>query len=63
MASKYMPISLTIKDKKCLVVGGGTVALRKVENLMEFELPITVVAPELDAKLAYYGEHKRYYPR
>jgi siroheme synthase-like protein len=51
-----MPISLTVRDRRALVVGGGTVALRKVENLLEYELPITVIAPEVDAKLTYYAK-------
>ncbi|MBI4669210.1 MAG: NAD(P)-dependent oxidoreductase, partial [Elusimicrobia bacterium] len=32
----YLPISLSLKDKKCLVIGGGQVALRKIENLLDY---------------------------
>lgn len=59
MANKYMPISLTVRDRTCLVVGGGTVALRKIDNLLQYAMPITVVAPELDPKIIYYGERGR----
>ena len=41
----YFPFYIDIKDKKILVVGGGKVALRKVEKLLQFEPKITVVAP------------------
>jgi len=33
--------------KKILVVGGGTVALRKIEKLMPFSPDITVAAPKI----------------
>lgn len=56
MANRYMPISLTVRDRRALVVGGGTVALRKVENLLDYDMPITVVAPEVDAKLTYHAQ-------
>lgn len=59
MANKYMPISLTVHGRKCLVVGGGTVALRKIDNLLLYDMSVTVVAPELDPKIAYYGERGR----
>ena len=41
------------------MVGGGTVALRKIDNLLQYAMPITVVAPELDPKIIYYGERGR----
>ncbi len=41
----YFPFFMEIKDKECLVVGGGTVALRKIEKLLPFGVKITVVSP------------------
>lgn len=41
----YFPFFIDIQDKHCLVVGGGTVALRKVKVLLSFGVYITVVAP------------------
>lgn len=43
----YFPFYIDIENKKILVVGGGTVALRKIEKLMPFSPDITVVAPEI----------------
>lgn len=40
------PVNLLLKGKKCLVVGGGKVALRKVRKLLDFNADITVVAAE-----------------
>jgi len=39
------PAMLSVGDRKCLVVGGGVVALRKVEGLLEERARVTVVAP------------------
>ena len=46
------PVSLEVKDRRCLVVGGGGVALRKVQGLVEEGARVTVVAPEVVAPLA-----------
>ena len=43
----YFPFCIYIKNKKCVVVGGGTVALQKIEKLIMFEPKITVIAPEI----------------
>jgi precorrin-2 dehydrogenase/sirohydrochlorin ferrochelatase len=41
------PVNLLVAGKRCLVVGGGTVALDKVDGLLDAEAVVTVVAPEL----------------
>jgi precorrin-2 dehydrogenase/sirohydrochlorin ferrochelatase len=51
MASLY-PIGLKIDGRRCLVVGGGKVALRKVRGLLESRARVTVVAPTIDAKFS-----------
>ena len=43
---RYFPLNLDIAGKKALVVGGGQVALRKVERLLECCAVVTVVSPE-----------------
>ena len=45
MARTY-PVSLVLKDKRAVVVGGGPVAARKVQGLLECEALVDVVAPE-----------------
>ena len=40
----YYPIYLDIKNRNCLVVGGGAVAARKAETLMECGALVTVVS-------------------
>jgi siroheme synthase-like protein len=59
MKPQYMPISVSMKGRKCLVVGGGAVALRKVENLLDYEAEVTVVAPSVHAALREHAEQGR----
>ncbi len=48
---EYLPIFFRLKETPCLVVGGGSVAARKVALLMKAGARVTVVAPELDRAL------------
>ena len=41
----YFPMFIEIENKNCLIVGGGTVALRKVQVLLDFGAKVHVVAP------------------
>lgn len=52
----FLPIFLNIKDKRCLVVGGGEVARRKAGVLLEAGARVRVVAPEIDPAMA--GQHR-----
>ena len=45
------PVNLVLDGRSCLVVGGGRVALRKVEGLLACGGRVTVVAPSMDAEL------------
>ena len=56
---KYLPVGLHIQDKKCVVVGGGKIGTRKVENLLRAGATVVLVAPrasERVASLAVSGE-------
>ena len=46
------PINLDIRDRRCLVVGGGAVALRKVEGLLACGGRVEVVSPAAADPLA-----------
>jgi siroheme synthase-like protein len=52
----YYPIFLGISGKKCVVVGGGEIALRKVRALIEHEAELKVISPELCLELAQMAE-------
>jgi precorrin-2 dehydrogenase / sirohydrochlorin ferrochelatase len=44
---KYYPVFWDIRDKKCVVVGGGEVAARKVKRLLACGAAVSVVSPQL----------------
>jgi len=48
---KYYPIHLDIKNRNCLVVGGGAVGTRKVNSLLECGAGVTVVSPNPTSQL------------
>ncbi len=43
---RYYPVNLDIRKRRCLVVGGGRVAARKVNTLIQCGAVVTVVSPE-----------------
>ena len=52
----YYPILLNISGKKCVVVGGGQVALRKVTTLLEHGASVEVISPDLCSELSQLAE-------
>jgi len=48
---RYYPVSLDILNRKCLVVGGGSVGTRKVLTLLDCGAIVTVVSPDINEKL------------
>ena len=47
----FFPIFLNIRDRNCLVVGGGEIAARKVALLLKANALVTVISPTLDEAL------------
>ena len=48
---KFYPAYLDLRDRPCLVIGGGAVAERKALSLLEAGAEVTVVSPVLTPKL------------
>jgi precorrin-2 dehydrogenase/sirohydrochlorin ferrochelatase len=50
--SRYYPVMLDVEARRCLVVGGGSVAERKIGGLLEAGADVLVVSPTLTDKLS-----------
>lgn len=50
----YFPIFIDLKDKPVLIVGGGTVASRKLRKLSPYGANATIVAPDILPEIAGY---------
>ncbi len=44
---KYFPLFAKLRDKRCLLVGGGVVASRKLDLLCECDAKVVVISPKL----------------
>ena len=47
----YFPVSLELAGRRCVVIGGGAVAERRIEALLAAGAEVTVVSPELTSLL------------
>jgi precorrin-2 dehydrogenase len=54
---KYYPLNLNIKNRNCLVVGGGPVGARKASTLLKCGAVTTVISPEFSS--AFDGIDKK----
>ena len=50
--SKFYPIYLDVKGKRCVIVGGGKVAYRKVCSLKDAGADVIVVSPDICPEMA-----------
>ena len=51
--SRLYPISLNLKDKLCVVVGGGNVAYRKIQRLLDGGARVKVISPHVVPQLEH----------
>jgi siroheme synthase-like protein len=54
----YYPIFLNLQDKKCVVVGGGKVALRKIKMLLDCGANVFVISPTSHPEIRKWSERK-----
>ncbi len=52
----YYPVFLDLREKNCLVVGGGNVACRKVKTLLACQARVAVVAPEITEEINHLAK-------
>ena len=55
----FCPIHIDLKDRTCLVLGGGAVAGRKVKVMLAFGAAVTVVSPDLSPELSQMLEEEK----
>ena len=55
---EYLPIFIQIKHRPCLVVGGGSIAARKVALLRKAQADVTVVSPDICDELQTLKQEK-----
>jgi precorrin-2 dehydrogenase/sirohydrochlorin ferrochelatase len=48
----YYPVFLDVRGRKCVVVGGGQVACRKAEGLLECGADVEVISPDLGSGIS-----------
>jgi siroheme synthase-like protein len=60
--SVYYPAFLNIRGRRCVVIGGGGVALRKVRGLLECGAQVTVISPAFHPTLIQLAEAGRITP-
>jgi len=53
------PIFLNIERKNCLIVGGGSVALRKVKSLLSCGATVEVISPVVREEIRQFAEENR----
>lgn len=56
---QYLPIGIDLKNKLCLVVGGGKVAARKIQRLLDAGAAVSVVAIEICDDIADLSDHDK----
>ncbi len=56
---KFYPIFISLEGKKCLIIGGGEVAFRKIKNIMPYSPVITVISPHIIPKIFDLADEKK----
>ena len=61
----YYPMFADLKGRRCVVVGGGLIAQRKVTTLLQYGAQVRVISPRVTRRLARYATQRKigYAPR
>ena len=58
-ASAYHPICVDVRERLCVVIGGGVVAERKVASLVDGGAKVRLISPILTSKLSWLAQNHR----
>jgi len=53
----YFPIFLEMTGRRCLVIGGGVVAERKIAGLLEGGAEVTVISPKVTETISHWSKN------
>jgi precorrin-2 dehydrogenase/sirohydrochlorin ferrochelatase len=56
---RYLPVGLDVRGRICIVVGGGQIGTRKVNNLLRAGAAVTVISPEASDEIIEMAEAGR----
>ncbi|MFH1861061.1 MAG: bifunctional precorrin-2 dehydrogenase/sirohydrochlorin ferrochelatase [bacterium] len=56
---RYYPICLDVKNRRCVIVGGGEVSARKIACLLNYEANIVVISPQITEAINTLVQGKR----
>ena len=59
MEMKYYPVNLDVRNRQCVVIGGGSVGTRKAVTLLNCGAAVTVISPEMSSELLALSEQKK----
>lgn len=52
------PVYIDLTNKKCLVIGGGKVAERKIDHLLDYGCSIRVVSPQVERNIELWADQE-----
>jgi len=52
MPQSYIPLSISLKDQPCLVIGAGNIATSRIEKLVEAGAVVTVISDQIDPRIS-----------
>jgi precorrin-2 dehydrogenase/sirohydrochlorin ferrochelatase len=55
----YFPVFLDMTDRRCLVIGGGAVAERKIAALLEARAVVAVISPDVTQTIAQWSKDQQ----
>ena len=53
---RYYPVFINVKERRCVVIGGGNIGQEKVEKLIDCDADVVVISPEVNAQVRERAE-------